>query len=118
MCGMQGVTVMNQIVQYFEWHYLPFLIPFLLSLIMILVSQLGGFDHDHGTAGHGHSIHHDAHHGAHHTAHHAMHHDGGKSPLDALWNGLTFLGVGRVPLTTLLFSAGLMWGLIGFIANL
>jgi membrane protein implicated in regulation of membrane protease activity len=113
---------MDQIARYFEWHYLPFLIPFLLSLIMILVSQLGGFDHDHGTAGHGHGIHHDAHHSVHHSAHHGAHHDahhdGGRSPADAFWNGLTFLGVGRVPLTTLLFSAGLMWGLIGFTANM
>jgi hypothetical protein len=111
---LQGVIAMNTIAPYFEWHYLPFLIPFLVSLIMIMVSQLGGFDHDHGAGDHSHSVHHDAH----HAAHHNIHQDGGKNVTDALWRGLTFLGVGRLPLTTLIFSAGLIWGLIGFTANM
>lgn len=118
---------MNQIGQYFEWHYLPFIISFLFSLIMFSISHLSGLSGHHGSGhthglhhhGIGHNLHHNLHHGAHNATSHGSAHGGSdKSMFGGISKVLSFIGVGSLPLTLLIFSAGLVWGLVGFIANL
>ncbi|MEW6730444.1 MAG: hypothetical protein AB1489_03800 [Acidobacteriota bacterium] len=98
---------MSAISQYFEWHYLPFIIPLLFSLIMILLSQLVGLAN---------SLDGDINHDLHQDAHHDLTKTAG-GPGET-WNILSLFGIGKVPLSVLTLSMGLVWGVSGFIANL
>lgn len=88
-----------KITQYLEWHFLPFLIPFLFCAVMLFLTLLSGLDHGHnhdGNTGHDHDLDYDS----------------------IIWQGLEFFGVGSMPLTTLLLAAGLVWGVSGYLANM
>ena len=99
-----------------EWRNVIFLGPLLLSVFFLLVVFGGGSDsghdanadadagdaalpHAHGEAGgHGHD------------------HDAGHEP-SSLGQLLAAFGVGRVPLSLLLFTGSFLWGGTGFISN-
>lgn len=88
----------------FQWWNLIFLLPFAGAAILMLVQGISGV----------HAGEADADHGADHD--HGVDHDHDAEPSD-LTKALLFLGVGRVPLSTLVSTMCVLWGVSGWLAN-
>ncbi|HKI04676.1 MAG TPA: hypothetical protein VKK31_22035 [Thermoanaerobaculia bacterium] len=97
-----------------EWWNLVFLLPFVGASVFMLVQGVSGLDSgdahvDHDVdAGGGHDLAHDLDHDADYD------HDAEPS---GFTKALLFLGVGRVPVATLISALGVLWGVSGWIAN-
>ncbi len=112
------------------WWNLIFIVPFLLAVVYLGFYAVSGItfgesgvdvdadvdaDGDLGADG---AVDADADAGAHAEAGvHVVGHPGGDSPVPAYLSVLTWLGLGRVPLSILLMVLMLSWGAAGFITN-
>lgn len=113
--------------EWLEWYYLIYLLPAAVAVFVLLLSGFAGHDgaHAHGGADvhadvsfHGAALH--AHfggdHGHLHAEHGASHHDAGHGdhePHGSMARILGFFGVGRAPLTIVVGSLMIGWGLTG-----
>ena len=100
-----------------QWWYLIFVLPFVGALFYILMLISGAVSADHDTdlnagvetdADIGHDV--------------DLDHDGGLEHLHDLEPGmlaraLSFLGIGRVPLSIIIISFCFLWGFFGFASN-
>jgi len=127
--------------EWLYWYYLIFLLPAVVAVLVLALSGLGAHHGGHGHGAHGFHGHHGggAHHGGgmHHggTAHHApsagaahsqgahgahathQHgHEAHGGGANAARQMLAFFGVGRAPVTLVIGSLMIGWGLFGVIA--
>jgi hypothetical protein len=88
-----------------EWWNLVFLLPFALAVVYYLVLATGtvALDHEH-----------DADHD-HEGVEHAIGSEQG--PTSSLLHALSFLGIGRAPLSIVLTTFCLVWGFVGYASN-
>ncbi|MBI2483361.1 DUF1449 family protein [Candidatus Uhrbacteria bacterium] len=98
----------------FAWQNIIFLIPLVFGVLMVLAQALGL--HGDGDTDADHDVAHDAHVGHEHDGssseqHHDTHHEGFAA------KALGLLGVGRVPMSTILASLGLLFGGVGIGIN-
>lgn len=107
-----------------EWQNLIFALPMFTALLYVAMMAAGlAMDHD-ADIGHGPDLDHDIGHVPHleHDAHlegdHA--HGGDHAPAHpGLFSAvLSFLGIGKVPLSILLMSASMIWGAVGLGLNM
>lgn len=119
--------------EWLQWYNLIFIIPAAVSILVLLLSGLGGHGgHGHSAAGHAHGVGnlHAGHahapgglHGAHAHGHDAgstghahghhgasVHHEG----ISLAARALSFFAVGRAPVTIVLGSMMLGWGMCGY----
>lgn len=117
--------------EWLEWYYLIYLLPAAVAIFVLLMSGLAG--HDGGHTDGGADMHMDAHfhadplhahfgdahahaHLGHDAGHHGDVHADGDGP-GALYRLLGFFGVGRAPLTIVVGSLMIGWGLCGLAAT-
>jgi membrane protein implicated in regulation of membrane protease activity len=122
--------------EWLHWYYLIYLLPAAVAVLVLLMTGMGGHHGGHSHAAHG-GLHLHTHHAAHaggaahghaaaHGAHgHAHHHASGSHPShSAAGHGerdgpsaaqqlLGFFGVGRAPITIVIGSLLIGWGLFG-----
>lgn len=126
---MQGSKLSIELL--LQWHYLIFLLPFGIALVLLVLSSLRIGHHSSGHRGHGaggHTAH--ASHGAsgprgHHTANthgvkggHRAHHNSKLEETTRSFSVLYgFLGLGRAPVPVLLQAFFLAWGACGYLAH-
>ena len=115
--------------EYLQWYFLIYLLPGGVSLLLLVLSVLGGAHHHGGGHGHGptHSLggpHAAGHHpsAGHHSSAGPHPHAAGKPPpperaATGRPRATAFLGGGRVPITLVWGSLLLGWGLFGFWAT-
>lgn len=90
-----------------QWWNLVFLLPFAGAAVFMLVQGISGA---HGEA----DADHDAE--ADHETHAEADHDHDSEP-SAATKALLFLGIGRVPVSTLVSTMGVLWGVSGWMTN-
>lgn len=90
----------------FQWWNLIFLLPFAGASIFMLAQGLSGVHAGEADADHDADTDHDS----------DVDHDHDAEPSD-LTKALLFLGVGRVPLSTLVSTMCVLWGVSGWMAN-
>ncbi len=118
---------------FLEWQNVLFELPVIGAMMMALVTAFGGGGHeaqaDHDVSvdhdvGLGHDV--DAHavvaehgleHGVEHTVEHEHSHEVAEQDANPFLKALTFLGLGRVPISVIMVSFGLLWGFTGYTAN-
>lgn len=116
-----------QLSDLIQWWNLPFVLPFALALVLLLLQAFGAFAAEHGFDGHadighgGHDAHlsHDAGHDAGHGPAHGHGHHGPHQQSHERFFGraLGLFGFGKAPLVVILMTFCFLWGFIGFASN-
>jgi len=112
-------------VELLQWQNLVFILPGIGSIFYILIISITGFGdggHDIGGGGHDISVEHDICDGGHDIGtDHDMDHD---SDMDhdadqsMFIKALSFVGIGRVPISIIILTFCILWFFFGFISNL
>jgi hypothetical protein len=89
----------------FEWQNAIFTASIVFWMIYLFVSLLGGGGHEHIDVGHDADSDGDVHHGV--SANHE----------NESFNLLSYLGIGRCPISIVLMLLGVCWGFIGLVCN-
>lgn len=102
--------------QLLEWQNLPFVLPFIAAIgyLLLLASGMAP-DHDHDV-----DIDHDVDldHGIEHSVGHGHDHDHEPHSASLAAKAMSFLGLGKVPLSLLIMSFCFIWGFSGWLSNM